>query len=287
MINSFSTILIRSFRDFRRLGWHQGITALVMLLTLVPLLLIPHLYTVYTGMFVALVVGILLSWKFCVVQPRGGKTLRRLLATGLPIYIVGLVFVMLTGIDKVIVLGFLGTEQLGLYTLATTAMAVLMMVPSLISNVMYPRIAEHYGATMQISELFPVVRRVIRLSLMLTIPVGSIFLLTFYFYVIPVHMPAYLEGRNAMAIIMLAGLFMPVGAGFGDIFNVVGKQRLYLMNILSGLLVNACCGVLLISRFGMGLEGAAIATVVGLLVFAVLQVRGFVSITGDEGVAAG
>ena len=274
-VNSFSTILVRSFRDFRLLGLHQGITALVMMLPLVPLYIYPGLYTVYCGVFLSLVIVILLSCKYCYLQPWSKVSLQRLLGTGFPIYIVGLVFILLTSVDRMIVLAFLGTEKLGIYTLASIAMAVLMMVPALVSNVMYPKLAEHYGATREISALVPMVKRVVRLNLLLVLPIAAVFLLVFYFHIVPVYLDAYLEGRNAMAIIMIAAIFLPLGSGFGDIFNVVGMQRIYLGNAVAGLLVNVCIGVLLVSRNGMGLEGAAIGTVAGLAVFTLLQFRSF------------
>lgn len=271
IVNGFSTILIRSFRDFRRLGWHQSLIGLIMLATLILLWYQPRLAVVYVGVYLSLIAGILLSHRFVVYGPFRAVTLRRLLKTGFPIYIVGLMFIMLTSMDRVIVLGFLGTAQLGLYTLASTALAVLMMVPSLVSNVVYPKMAELYGTTGDMSKLAPQVRHMIRLNLLLTMPVALLFLLSFYFYIVPVYLDAYMEGRNAMAIVMIAVLFLPSGLGFGDFFNVVGKQNVYMRNVLGGLLVNASVGVLLVGRVGMGLEGAAIATVGGLLVFTLLQ----------------
>ena len=276
MVNTFSTILVRSFRDFRRLGMHQGITALVMMLTIVPAVYIPRaVHDVLRCISVARHCNPALA-KILLSAALGDKTsLQRLLGTGFPIYIVGLVFFLLTSVDRVVVLGFLGTEQLGIYTLASISMAVLMMVPSLVSNVMYPKLAEHYGATSDISALVPMVKRVIRLNLLLVLPIAAVFLLVFYFHIVPVYLDAYLDGRNAMAIIMIAAIFLPVGSGSGDIFNVIGMQRIYLGNSVAGLLVNVCIGVLLVSRLGMGLEGAAIGTVAGLVVFTLLQVRAF------------
>lgn len=278
IVNAFSTILIRSFRDFRCLGWHQALIGLIMLAALIPLWFQPHLAVVYGGVYLSLVAGMLLSRRFMVFGPFSTVTLRRLLKTGFPIYIVGLMFILLTSIDRVIVLGYLGTEQLGLYTLASTATAVLMMAPSLVSNVMYPRLAEHYGATGDVRELVPLVRRMIRLNLLLTLPVALVFLVTFYFYVVPLYLDAYLEGRNAMAIICLAAVFYPFGTGFGDFFNVIGMQRVYLRNIATGFIVSVGIGVILVAGYGMGLEGAAIATVGGLLVFTLLQVGTYMNL---------
>jgi len=284
MVNSFSTILVRSFRDFRLLGLHQGFTALVMMMTIVLLYMYPGLYTVFCGIFLSLIVVMLFSRKYCYLRPWSRVSLRRLLSTGFPIYVVGLVFTLLTSIDRVLVLGFLGTEKLGIYTLATIAMAVLMMTPMLVSTVMYPKLAEHYGATRDISALVPMVKRAIQLNLLLVLPIAAVFLLVFYFHIVPVYLVAYLEGRNAMAIIMIAAIFLPLGSGFGDIFNVIGMQRIYLVNAVAGLLVNVCIGVLLVSQFGMGLEGAAIGTVSGLAVFTLLQVRAFLRLpaVGDS-----
>jgi O-antigen/teichoic acid export membrane protein len=170
-----------------------------------------------------------------------------------------------------IVLGFLGMEQLGLYTMATTALAVLLMVPSLVSNVMYPKIAEHYGSTGRVADLLPLLKKMIRLNLLFTVPLAAVTLVVLYFYIVPVHLNDYMAGRDAMAIIFLAALIYPLGTGVGDFFNVIGLQRVYLRNIVAGFAVNAGVGLLLVAGYGMELKGTAIGTVCGLLVFTLLQ----------------
>lgn len=286
VVNAYSTILVRSIRDFRRLGWHQLLTATIMLLAIALLMAWPDLFTLFAGMFLSLLAGVWYSHDFMVSRPRSMHTLRRILSTGFPIYVVGLLFILLTSIDRVIVLYYLGTEELGHYTLATTALAVLMMAPSLVSNVMYPRLAEEFGLNRQLSGLVPLVREVVRLNLLLTLPVAAVFLVVFYFFVIPVYLDEYLPGRAAMAIILAAALFLPVGAGFGDFFNTVGLQKVYIRNVIAGLLVNVAVGVWLVGWRDTGLPGAASGTVAGLLVFACLQIVTYRAVIRRDTVAA-
>lgn len=278
VVNTYSVMLIRSFRDFRRLGTHQAMTALVLLITIVPLFVIPDLHTIFWGVFLSLVTVILLSKKYSSLYPRSRKVFFDLLRTGFPIYIVGLCFIVLTTIDRVIVLGFLGTEQLGIYIVAAIAMAVLLMAPALVSNVMYPKLAEIYGSTGRLSDLVPQVIMIIKLNFLFTVPIAIAFFVAFYLYVIPVHMDAYLPGRDAMAIILGGCLFIPVGAGFGDLFNVIGLQARYLRNTILGVAVNVCTGWWLVAHMGAGLEGAAAGTLAGLVVFTVLQVGTFINV---------
>jgi len=275
VVNTYSVMLIRSFRDFRRLGFHQAMTGLILLTTIAPLTVLPDLYTIFCGVFLSLVAVILLSKKYSGLFAHSGKVFVELLRTGFPIYIVGLCFILLTTIDRVIVLGFLGTEQLGIYTIAAIAIAVLMMVPALVSNVMYPKLAEIYGSTGNLSDLIPLVRMIIKLNFLFTVPIAITFFVVFYLYVIPVYMNAYLSGREAMAIILSGCIFIPVGVGFGDLFNVIGMQMRYLRNTIIGVAVNVCTGWWLVAHLGAGLEGAAAGTLVGLAVFTVLQVGTF------------
>lgn len=277
VLNTYSVMLIRSFRDFRRLGSHQALTALILLVTIAPLAVYPDLYTLSFAVFLSLVAVILLSKKYSVLYARSWKALVDLLRTGFPIYVVGLCFILLTTIDRVIVLGVLGTEQLGIYTIAAIAMAVLMIAPALVSNVMYPKLAEIYGSTGNLSELVPHVKMIIKLNFLFTMPVAIAFFVVFYLYVIPVYMGAYITGREAMAIILCGCIFIPVGAGFGDLFNVIGMQARYLRNTIIGVAVNVCTGWWLVAQMGAGLEGAAAGTLIGLVVFTVLQVGTFVN----------
>jgi O-antigen/teichoic acid export membrane protein len=271
LANVFSTILIRSFRDFRLLGLQQGTMALFLLLALGPLSLAPRVGTVFWVVFLAYGVVLLYSRKYLHIAPRSRQTFHHLVGVGFPIYLVGLLFTLLTTVDRMIVLGFLGMEQLGLYTMATTALAVLLMVPSLVSNVMYPKIAEHYGSTGRVADLLPLLKKMIRLNLLFTVPLAAVTLVVLYFYIVPVHLNDYMAGRDAMAIIFLAALIYPLGTGVGDFFNVIGLQRVYLRNIVAGFAVNAGVGLLLVAGYGMELKGTAIGTVCGLLVFTLLQ----------------
>lgn len=78
------------------------------------------------------------------MTPRPGRESLRLLEVGLPMFLfVGLTFVM-RSLDRVIILRFLGTENLGFYSLAAMAIGLLLYLPDSVGYVMYPRLLKRF-----------------------------------------------------------------------------------------------------------------------------------------------
>ena len=177
---------------------------------------------------------------------------------------------------------FINTEALGLYTPSIIALGTIIIVPSLVSNIMYPKLAYAFGNSHSIADLRPIVFRMILLNLSLTSLVTLICFLCMNYWIIPTYLPKYLAGREAMSILFIAGLILPIGQSFGDFFNVINKQKIYLRNMMLAFIINVSIGGYLITY--LGLKGVAIGSLVGFFIFTLMQVTSYKNILSKEGI---
>ena len=79
-------------------------------------------------------------------------------------------------------------------------------------------------------------------------------------------------------ITLPSNALMALGMGFSGVLRAVGDARRAMYVTLAGALVTAALDPLLIFALGLGVEGAAVATVVSRLVFALVGYRGAVAV---------
>lgn len=271
LLNLFSTMLIRSQQDYIRLGLHQGVSALVIGVGAVAIWVNHTIATLLATMILSLTLSITLALKFIRYSPVSIIALKKLATIGTPIMMAGILFGLLTTVDRVLILSLLNSKSLGLYSPVISVSGALMIVPSMISNVMYPRMGHNYGKSGSYKELMPLVGRMIRMNYMVTLPIAVLLGVVFYFLVVPYFLPGYDESRIPLALSLLAALFLPLGQSMGDLFNVIGWQRLYLRNMAIGMVVNCLVGYLLTAHGGLGLSGVALGSVAGMAAYALCQ----------------
>jgi O-antigen/teichoic acid export membrane protein len=278
LINNFSLVLLRSLQLFPRLGLHQGASGLLLLGSLFWVSDSPSLLRAAAAMALSLSVVTLLCLRHTRLSWPDTGSIYRLASIGLPIMLAGVLYSLLSTVDRFIVLGLMDFASLGLYTPAIQALGLLVIIPGLVGNVMYPKLAKEYGHHADIQALMPTVMRALKINVVSTYVLALVFVTAFYFLVIPMFLPAFMSGRNPMAIAMISALFLPVAQSFGDLFNVIGMQKRYLANMLAAFITNALVGYSLVVFTDLGLSGVAMGTVVGAAAFASLQLQSFFSL---------
>jgi O-antigen/teichoic acid export membrane protein len=143
----YLTQTYRATRSFRSLASIQVAVA-VLFLAATPLVAIWHVHGLwYRTALVAVVEGALL-WRFRPIRT-GAKwcrdELRRLLATGFPIFASNLVGVAWVALDRGLVLAVFGTRGLGLYSLSVAVSGVLATVTISLKLASLPSIGHEYG----------------------------------------------------------------------------------------------------------------------------------------------
>lgn len=86
----------------------------------------------------------------------------------------------------------------------------------------------------------------------------------------------YPYAKEYLMIYLLGTVFLMVGTGMNQFINAQGFPKTGMMVVMSGAILNIALDPLFIFVFGMGIRGAAVATIISQFVSAVLVLRFFV-----------
>ena len=145
----------RTGHDFARLAMSSVIENAVAL-ALVSLVALLNFYGLcLRALLTAFVsVSFLYYWRPLRVGPRWNwRHLEHLLVIGAPIFIVGQIYAWWTVLNSTLVLGYMGKQGLGLYAVVLVAGGALELLPTAVSQVLYPRMAEQYGRTGRLGDM--------------------------------------------------------------------------------------------------------------------------------------
>jgi O-antigen/teichoic acid export membrane protein len=179
--------------------------------------------------------ALLFRWRPVRVGPRWSWTnIRHLIIIGAPIYFVGQVYGLWTGVvNSTLVLHYMGTYGMGLYAMVALGIAAMEVIPAALTQVLYPRMAQEYGAGRD-------VRHLVRISVkpMLATCAGlAVVAVAGWFLAEPVVefvVPDYVDAVPAIQwalLLPLVSCFLPLES----VFNVVRRQDMYLLALAFGI----------------------------------------------------
>jgi O-antigen/teichoic acid export membrane protein len=190
---------------------------------------------------------------------------RHLAAVGFPIMLSGLLFSLFVTLDRWMAITVLGAETAAPYALASLTAAAMFVLPAVVSQQSYPRMAIACGAGASAADLRSMARRQGRVAAAVTLPVAAAVAL-FAWVGIPLVLPAYAEASPA-AVVLTAGLVVVAyHTGYGNYLNVVGAQWRYLAVQVTAVVTGAVLG--LVGAYAFGLFGIAVAMTLGHVVYA-------------------
>lgn len=211
------------------------------------------------GMLVAYAVTVGTGWRYLQgLRPSLDRDIvRRLVASGLPILLVGVANTVFTTVDRWIVLGRLGQYELGLYSLAIMALNAMALLPQVVSQQVYPRIAFAWAKNGSVPEVEQLVRRqrVTAQGLMIPITVAASVVLP---PLVARFLPEYVEAVPALLVTLLTPLVASFGQGYSAVLHVLGRQSWYLAAVIAAAVLNVVLSLVLIAP--LGLVGVATAT---------------------------
>lgn len=192
----------------------------------------------------------------------------RLAKIGVPIMAVGLLYSLLTTIDRWVILTFLGVRELGYYSLAIMVESVVSLIPFTIAQQIYPRMAETFGSVSNYSSLKTWITLQILMSTVATAPllVGLYFLFPPFVYKL---LPDYAPGITAAQIVLVGILFLPLSGGFSNFLNTVGKQVYNMMAQGVAVLINLGLNISF-AQMGLGINGIALGTTIAYISYGLI-----------------
>jgi len=176
---------------------------------------------------------------------------------GLPILISGFILSLLATVDRLIVITFLGETQLGYFGLALILASIVSLIPTMASQVLYPRITYRYGETNKdIHALRPfVLIPPIVFSCLLPLLIGPLYLALPL--MIKTFLPAYVPGIGAMRILLLGIFFFSILGLTDYLLVVIGKLKQLMLFGCLALTLDIVLDLVFI-RLGFGIEGIAL-----------------------------
>jgi O-antigen/teichoic acid export membrane protein len=259
-------ITYRTGSDFARLAFVnvvQNAAALVFLAFVV----LWSFYGICLRTFLSTAVAIVLLyyWRPIHVAPKWSlEHLKHLAIIGAPIFGVGVLYSWWIAINSTLVFTYMGKHGMGLYAMVLVVGTTLEIIPNAVGQVLYPRLAEHYGRNDDRRVLFGMATKPLLLATLGMIPVVAVC----WWLVGPATqwlLPNYIDAVPAMRWVMLVplvGCLTPISL----IFNVVRRQDLFATSLIIGIAVYAGC-LLWFVRDGAALTDFPQAMLVGQTVF--------------------
>ena len=201
-----------------------------------------------------------------------GNEFKKLLVVGIPLVLFGLTMTGMKTVDNILVLRLLGTEQLGVYSIAYLANSAIFQVTNSLSGVLYPRMQKGYGETSTINNLSRfVVRPSIIMGVLLPVLIAALF-----FFIPPTviwFLPRYRGGLSALKVVSISAYFLAMFPQASNFLIALNKQIKVALFMVGGIGLSIISG-LITTHLGWGLVGIALATGLGYL-FCFLSINGY------------
>ena len=219
------------------------------------------------------------------LAPRAAPESRLLVHVGLPMFTYTASSLISRTLDRLIILRYLGTESLGLYSLPVMGLTFLLYLPDSIAYVIYPRLVSRLSEGGQDPAAIRDQAERVILAVGLFVPVlcGAVFVTSRELIVmfLPKFTPA------VFAIRMLA--FGAVGLALGNLASVVlmtlGRRSLLVPAALFATAFGAALDLLAI-RLGLGVSGVALATLAAYALNGSLLLALAIAALGRRGTAS-
>ena len=183
---------------------------------------------------------------------------------GAPIFVVGQFYAWWTVLNSTLVFSYMGKEGLGLYAIVLMAGGALELLPAAFSQVLYPRMAEHYGRTERLGDAFQITIKPVVLCVLGMIPI----IIAGWFVIgliIRFIVPAYVDAIPAVRWSLLLALCNALG-GANNIFPVARRLGLYAVALACGM-GSYGLAIYWLTRNGASLVDFAQAMLLGRFVF--------------------
>ncbi len=258
--------LLKAYQWFKLISRQNYLAIYLNLLTL-PLLFLYTIYGLYASVLInALLVLIYLRGRYA---PRHGgrfswQIMMKLMRKGLPIMAFTLTFLLLRTVDRFLIIGFLGPEELGYYGIAVMLLTFIMNVPTATREVLEPRLMQNLNpeALHENYQAFfaePVQSTAVFMGLLS----GPVFHLAPE--VIDLLLPLYAPGKTAMQIMCFAGYFMALAYISRGLVVAMNLQVVAVVLGLVATVINVLASVAAL-KLGLGITGIAAASALGLAV---------------------
>jgi len=225
-------------------------------------------YGIYITSLIGFLIGIVLYIKPAYSDVKIGinsKLLKKILLSGLPLLINGLIWTVVNSIDKFVILGFINTEALGVYAIAQNAFSYMVLIPTAMSQLFYVKMGRVYGEKSDVKVLSSVG---IHFTSILAVLMSFLSVIAYFLspYLVEKLMPDYSGGIISAQILILGLTIYAPTLVNGNILTILKKNAAILRSSVYLCILNAVCSVLYVLVLGARIESVALGTVTAYLI---------------------
>lgn len=190
--------------------------------------------------------------KFCFNK----KILVSLMKLGILMTVIGVIINLRTTIDRLMIIKFLGVTHLGYFGISYVLFQFIFLIPSALSQIMYPRLVEKYGSSNKDTGALRKYVEISTLTLthLMPILIGPIFIL------LPLGvrliLPQYVYGIQAAQITILGLFFFSAGIMAANFLITTNRLYWYLAFAFVAAVINLIMDYVLLKN-GFGIAGVA------------------------------
>ena len=191
-----------------------------------------------------------------------------IIKVGFPITMVWWAYVVLTSVDRLISISMLGKTLTGYYSLGSSIVSLIILIPAAVSQVLYPQVSRRIGANAAHQEILRVVVFPARvLSLTVPLVLGALSFLTPF--IIKTIFPRYEPGIAPAQVLLLGAFFFCFTKNGVNYLVAIDKQLAVFGYVIVSLITTAAATIAAI-KMGFSTVGVSAGTVIGCFMLTTL-----------------
>jgi O-antigen/teichoic acid export membrane protein len=218
------------------------------------------------GCVVAFVFSSVRSRHLAPMSPAPASESFDLVQVGFPMFVFTAISqVVMRNLDRLIILRYLGTQDLGFYSLSGMALSFLLYIPDSVTYVLYPRLLRTFGESgRDPASIRPAVERALQVtSVLVPFLSGIAFLLARP--MVGLVLPKFLPGVGAVRLLCFGAVALAFTNLAAIVLTTIGRQLMLMPTAIFGVLMYAFLDFAAV-KLGFGITGVATATLVAYVI---------------------
>ncbi|MBI4982291.1 MAG: polysaccharide biosynthesis C-terminal domain-containing protein [Candidatus Omnitrophica bacterium] len=267
-VHSFYVLLMRAYKDFVVLAKSVCFDSIVNLLLVLLIVNKFKIYGLYWTIIILTVLNILYIRRNVAYDLRFIFDWRKVVSYiqfGFPVYLTSVLTMMLNSIDRVMIIGFLGFEQLGFYSIALMSKSYSHQLSTNFSHVTSPHFMEDFGRHGNSDKIIRyIIDGTFTISCLMSIVLGLIYL--FSGLLVTLVLPSFLPGLVSLKIFLFTSYFASLVSFPTNYIVTQNKQKLLVLFAAIALILNTGLNFIFI-KLGFGINGVATSTAISSFVY--------------------
>lgn len=194
--------------------------------------------------------------------------IKKYLKIGFPIMVVGLTFMLIHTVDRLIIIRFFSDSELGVYSIATIIFQIMLVFPQILAMQFYPRMIRSYNKDKTSIKKIYYSQLIISFMIVAPLTLCAFFLTPI---VISNFLTQYIDAIIISKILIASILLLPVTFVSGSTFNILDLQTKYLFFQVLTILLNIFMSIIFIN-YNLGINGVALATFLSFLIYSLFLI---------------